>query len=150
MDWGTMRYSPALLSVLLLALCGCGSDSSGGDGAVGRPATGKPSPAAVSPSPSKSALPAAANGSSLKSCADAKCEVTVKRGDKIKLDAPVGVAFLRVTKVSNGKVDLIGTGPGIQLGWKGGSAGKSFRMNRLKIRVIAGAGDQAVLRLARG
>jgi hypothetical protein len=145
-----MRYSPALLPVFLLAVCGCGSGSSGGDAAAGRPATGKPSPPAASAGPSKSALPEAADGSSLKSCADAKCEVAVERGDKIRLRAPVGVAVLRVAKVAGGKVDLVGTGPGIQLGWKGGAPGKSFRMNRLKIKLVAAAGDRAVLRLARG
>lgn len=147
-----MRRTSALLPVLLLALCGCGSGASGGDPPVARATAANSSPAlpsAAPASPGKSAPPGAADGTDLESCADGRCEVAVKRGDKIKFSAPVGVAVLRVRKVADGEVDLVGTGPGIEMGWKGGGPGKSFKMNQLKIKVIAGDGDRAVLRLAR-
>ncbi|GLW07449.1 hypothetical protein Misp01_25790 [Microtetraspora sp. NBRC 13810] len=105
-------------------------------------------PAADSPpAPGTGELPAASDGDDLRSCADGRCEVLVSAQDEIDFSRPVGVEVMRVESIEDGRVTVVGTGPGIMLTLGGQAPGKTSIMNSVAVTVVAVDGDMAVLRL---
>jgi hypothetical protein len=143
-----MRPALVLLPLALTALAGCGAES----GSVeARPSAAPAGSASAKPgastSPGLGIQPAAPDGDDLDACSDGRCEVKVKEGDKItfKSTSP-GFDGLKVDKIADGRVSLVGNGPGIRLGGEV-AAGKSSTLNNLKVTVVVIRDATAILRL---
>lgn len=168
-----MYRRTALASSVLILAAGCGG-TTGGTRARTPPAAGattiepEPSRATLPPRPGTTApsttpgsapatppevpggprLPAAADGTNLRACADGRCEVQVSAHDKIPTPSRLGVDKVTVTSITAHGITLTGTAPGsvLQLSWEG-AYGTSY-MNGLAITPVAVADGKAVLRIA--
>jgi hypothetical protein len=142
-----MRPALVLLPLALAALAGCGTESGSVEAQPSAPAKTTPAKPGASTSPGLGIQPAAPDGDDLDACSDGRCEVKVKEGDKItfKSTSP-GFDGLKVDKVADGRVSLVGNGPGIRLGGEV-AAGKSSTLNNLKVTVVVIRDATAILRL---
>ncbi len=144
------------LLTLVIVLSGC--DPSGGGpagGGVPRATASASKSASPSPSPSRSASPTpslpAIRHTDVHACYDGRCELDVKAGTTIALDARLGVDNLSVTSVSSAGVDISTVGSdgfiGSLLEQRPDQGGPS-RVNQLTIAVEAIYGDMALIRLS--
>jgi hypothetical protein len=114
---------------LTVLLAGCGSAETPAQPPAAAPAqppagvTGSPAaaPTAASPSPS---VPAASDGTDLAACRDADCEVEVREGDRLRIDARFGVDSITVRSLG---------GDGATLRLEGSSGGMNVEGRNVSI-----------------
>lgn len=142
-------------TVLGLLLTGCG----GGDGdSDGPTATPSPRPSASAtpttsapPSPPSSpgtAFPTPADGTDLKACADGRCEVEVRSGDRITFTGDrVRLDSFTVVRIADNVLTYKAAGPGTSFDGRITVPG-TLVVNDLEVEVVAVDGDRAVIRLS--
>jgi hypothetical protein len=170
----------APLAVLLLA--GCGGGGGGDDQGKGpaqrsptpersrssSPAAPRPSssPATGTPSPSGTgALPAAADGTHLGACADARCEVEVAAGSTLRPPSSYGIERFTVKQIKDGTITWTAVFHGGSMvqsqGFRGSDvnctnndcygdvrgSGGTLRLNDLDVTFTAVGQDRAVVRV---
>ncbi|XVQ11420.1 hypothetical protein ACQP1W_02240 [Spirillospora sp. CA-255316] len=144
------------ITAATLPLAGCGEDEP--DKTTPRASASAPStpPPSASPSATPSASPAAlkaADGTRLKACADAKCEVEVKAGNVIRFNAAgeskAGFGDIKVKSVNQKEVayDLASgattyTQPARKLP-------DSSNLNGISLTLVGVQGERAVIRLGK-
>jgi hypothetical protein len=123
---GRVRFA-AVTVVALLAGCGSGEapqrTAAAPSNSASAPGATQASPALPEASTSP-ALPKASNGTDLAACKDADCEVEVRSGDRLKIDAKFGVDAITVKSLGREE---------IRLTLKGSSGG--FRVEGRNVRV---------------
>jgi hypothetical protein len=154
LDLGRRAAWVLFIAAAVLPLAGCGAGEP--ETAAPRASTSAPSTPPPSASPSASASAAAleaADGTRLKACADARCEVEVTSGDVIRFDAAgegkAGFGDIKVKKVSQKEVvyDLASgaatyTQPTRKLP-------DSSNLNGISLTLVGVQGERAVIRLGK-
>jgi hypothetical protein len=119
------------------------------------PATPSPSvspSAAPTPSPSSVVLPRAADGTNVRACFDATCEILVTGRTKIPVDEKYGLATLEVASISSSGVDFHAVAPdGTQLNasQQRPDQGGASTLNHVRILIVAMNDKGAVIKLSR-
>jgi hypothetical protein len=101
------RASRAVPTVLTVAALLAGCDA--GEVPSPQPAATPSSSASAtttSPAPTSPALPNATDGTNLAACQDADCEVEVRVGDRLDVDAAFGVDAITVTSVEQDEITV--------------------------------------------
>lgn len=156
----------ALVSAVTVAglLTGCGSPAEETASPADAPATSMTSPAASSPaasspsaspspsvtsSPTASSLPKARNGTRLRACRDAKCEVLVSDGKTIRLDARWGLSPVEVTVEDDSVTFHSVTQSGMQvtMAEQRPDQGGPSTINGVSFEVLAVKGKKAVIKI---
>ncbi|WP_460704934.1 hypothetical protein [Myceligenerans halotolerans] len=152
---------PAVLA-LTLATAAC---AGGSPGDASGPAPSSPGPTAFAAAPSSEASPSPAGTSAFpspsldafraddkkryKACRDGACEVLVTEGTTFAIDPGVagGMDTVTVTEVDGEGAGVDFDGPGIHIHlYRPAGTGSSYS-NGLAFGVVAGQGDEAVIRL---
>ncbi|MEO3793800.1 hypothetical protein ABGB14_26610 [Nonomuraea sp. B10E15] len=147
----------ALVSAVTVAglLTGCGSPAE----RTATPATSPPpsapeaSPPSSTPSPSAtptaSALPKARNGTKLRACRDAKCEVLISDGRTIRLDDKWGFMPINVTVEDDSVTFHASTASGMQvtMSEQTPDQGGPSTVNDVSFEVLAVKGRKAVIKI---
>lgn len=81
-------------------------------------------------------------------CFDLDCEVTVPEGTEIPADGEVGITLVVLERVTPDDVQIVASGPGIQLGC-GGTPGSGCNLNGVDIMVTNVDGDTATVTFSR-
>ncbi|WP_165974940.1 hypothetical protein [Nonomuraea deserti] len=155
----------ALVSAVTVAglLTGCGAPAEETASPAAAPATSPTSPAPSSPAPSSpvasspsatpsptaSSLPKARNGTKLRACRDAKCEVLVSDGRTITLDARWGLAPVQVSVENDSVTFRMVTASGMQatLSEQTPDQGGPSTINDVDFEVLAVKGKKAVIKI---
>ncbi|MFG1941616.1 hypothetical protein [Nonomuraea sp. NPDC048826] len=155
---GTHSGRAALLAAAAVLIAGCGSAPQEAAAPVSTP----PSPVSSSPPPSASPsatrspsltatpLPKARNGTKLRACWDAKCEVLVKDGQSIRLADKWGLLPIDVT-VENGSVTFRTytlSGAQLTMGEQTPNQGGPSTVNDVNFEVVAVKGKRAVIKIS--
>jgi len=100
----------AVAAVALLAGCGSGEAPTRRSAAASSDSAPTPGAAQESPLPQETstspALPKASNGTDLAACKDADCEVEVRPGDRLKIDAKFGLDAITVKSFGRDEIRL--------------------------------------------
>ncbi|MFC5747666.1 hypothetical protein [Actinomadura rugatobispora] len=145
-----------LITAAALPLAGCGEDEP--DTAAPRASTSAPStppppaPTSAAPSASPAALKAA-DGTRLKSCADARCEVEIKAGDVIRFNATgesrAGFGDITVKKVSEKEITYDLASGAATFTQPARKVPDSGNLNGISLTLVAVQGERAVIRLGK-
>lgn len=140
-------------AALLITLAACSDDSAAGTGSQTVSTSPAASPSATetqaTPTPTPTpTLPKAADGDNLKACADARCEVYVRKGSRVPVKASLaGFGTLVISRVAAGEVDYGGRTSSISLSASRQKTGSVAQLNRLRITTVLVTGQTAILRL---
>lgn len=157
----------ALLVTAAVLLAGCGSapqeaaapESAPSSSVASSPppsaSPSSPSPssspsASPSPSPTVTPLPKARNGTDLRACRDAKCEVLVKDGQRIRLADKWGLLPIDVT-VEDGSVTFHAYTPSgmrLTMAKQTPDQGGPSTVNEVSFEVVAVKGKKAVIKIS--
>ncbi|TDD13458.1 hypothetical protein [Nonomuraea diastatica] len=145
----------ALVSAVTVAglLTGCGSVPEETAAPAGAPTTSSTSPAPSSPpatpSPTATPFPKAKNGTKLRACRDAKCEVLVSDGRTITLDARWGLAPVAVSVEDDSVTFHVVTASGMQatMSEQTPDQGGPSTINDVSFEVLAVKGKKAVIKI---
>jgi hypothetical protein len=145
-----------LITVAALPLAGCGEDepdTTAPRASMSAPSTPPPStPPSTTPSPSPAALKAA-DGTRLKACSDAKCEVKIKAGDVIRFNATgqskAGFGDIRVKKVSQKEVVYDLASGAATYTQPASKTPDSSNLNGISLTLVGVQGERAIIRLGK-
>lgn len=143
-------------TVLGLLVAGCGGR--GADDSAKPSATPAPPGTSAAPAPSAPpsssassgpALPEAADGTDLRACADSRCEVEVRAGDKITfVGDSARLKSFTVVRIAGDTLTHKAAGPpGYSFSGSMSASGTSV-VNGLKVKIVAVVGDRAVVNLS--
>jgi hypothetical protein len=136
----TVVIAVALLS-LGLAACGSGDGDDSADGGgrrAGQGSDGDRSAArdtsSTEPPPPPPPPPPPAPSGDVTACYDLACEISVTEGMEIPADGATGITLVTFPQVNPENVQIVATGPGIQLGCAG-TPGSACTLNGVAISV---------------
>ncbi|WP_203972790.1 hypothetical protein [Planotetraspora silvatica] len=160
----------AAAAVALLAGCGSGEEPTQRSAAASSNSASTPEVALASPLPPEAstspASPKAANGTDLAACKDADCEVEVRPGDRLKIDAKFGLDSITVKSLGRDEIRLAlqGSSGGLHVDGRNVSVNSSCtngrchdegevsltterpgRINTIQLRLAEVASDHAIL-----